>query len=94
MVLTMRTEELEDVYKVEAANSILGRLGETMLSALKDNLARGYHIRLDGTSSFSLDYLHLALRELLGERPARWLTDEIQAEITCLLDEESVFMVP
>jgi hypothetical protein len=73
---------------VEAANSILGRLGDEMFAIIKEELEAYHGIKLDAGVSLSLDDLDSALQNLVGIGAARWLMLEIRAEIDYLSNED------
>jgi hypothetical protein len=76
-----------DTFKVEAAYSVLSRLGDSMFEILKEGLAEYHHITLNAGSRFSMDELEAALRDLVGGGAAKWLMLEIAAEIDFLARE-------
>ena len=79
-----------ETFKLEAAISVLGRLGEMMFATVKEELARYHGIALAAGSPFTLDELESALRNLLGDGAAKWLMLEITAEIDYLSDDSPI----
>lgn len=77
-------------FKVEAAISVLGRLGDMMFAAIKDELAKYHGISLAIGSQFTLDDLEIALRKLVGDGAGKWLMLEISAEIDYLSTDGAV----
>jgi hypothetical protein len=74
-----------ETFKIQAVNSVLLTLGDSMFSILRENLARNYRIHLE-TDSFSLYELHDAMTKLLGTNGAHLLTREIRNEMVRLND--------
>jgi hypothetical protein len=79
-----------ETFELEAAISVLGRLGDMMFSAIKDELVRYHGISLTIGSRFTLDELEAALRDLIGGGAAKWLMLEISAEIDYLSNDSYV----
>ncbi len=70
-----------EAYKVQATTSVLARLGKDAYEELKYGLQRDFKIELTKISSYSLDSLHNALKDVLGQESARMLLRTIHAEI-------------
>lgn len=77
-------------FKVQAATSVLGRLGGEVYEDLRYSLQRDYKIELTKISSYTLESLHDALQEILGAESARMLLRTIQAEIRSLNDADKL----
>lgn len=73
-----------ETFRVEAANAVLGRLGDSMFSILRDELETCHGIRLNVGANFTLDQISAALRDLVGAGAAQWLMTEIENEIDFL----------
>lgn len=74
-----------EIFKIQAVNSVLLTLGDSMFSILRESLARNYRIHL-GTDSFSLDQLHEALTKLRGTNGTDLITRGIRNEMVHLND--------
>ena len=82
------TEQLIETIKCQAIDSVLRRQGEQMFDVLQFHLKRYHRITFDprNQQNISLEHFHKAMCELVGERAASLLLEDIYVELDQLSD--------